>query len=210
MSEPILRHPDFHHPFILQTDASDIALGAVLSQRIDGAEHPTYYISRVIHPEERKWTIREKEVLAIIWSCEIFRPYLIGQQFIIETDHHSMQWLMKAKTPPRLVRRALRLSEYNFEIRHKSGKTNQNADTLSRMPSTDCLLYVKQTNNPIFHLLQPIDLPDWSKNVDPIKILEFDPRRRKYSNSIIVVKITLKQYKDRIKNEKKNFNLTSI
>jgi predicted aspartyl protease len=131
---PVLAHPNFKEPFIVQTDASDIGLGAVLSQVIDGQERVVMYISRILQPAEKKWAPREKEALAIIWACETFRPYLIGNRFLVETDHRSLQWLMEAQKPARLVRWALRLSEFEFEIRYRPGNANQNADVLSRLP----------------------------------------------------------------------------
>jgi putative transposase len=97
---------------------------------------PLYFISRVLQPAERKWHIREKEALAIIYACETCRAYVIGYRFLVETDHKSLQWLLDAKSPPRLVRWALRLSEYDFEIRHKKGVLNTNADALSRLIQT--------------------------------------------------------------------------
>ena len=76
------------------------------------------------------WCPRELEALAIIWACEQLRPYIIGSTFIIETE----QWLKEAKTPARLVRWSLRLSEFDYIIKHKKGKANGNADRLSRLP----------------------------------------------------------------------------
>jgi hypothetical protein len=134
ISSPLLNHPNFDHPFIIRTDASDEGIGAVLFQIIDGRERVIMYISRTLQLSERKWSIREKEALAIIWSCEQFRPYIIGTRFLVETDHESLKWLMDAKSPARLVRWALRLSEFDFEIRYKKGKENQVADGLSRLP----------------------------------------------------------------------------
>ena len=93
------------------------------------------YISRTLQPAEQKWSVREKKALAIIFACETFRPYLYGSKFIIYTDHQSLQWLMKATYPARLVRWALRLAEYDFEIKYKKGEENTNADALSRLPS---------------------------------------------------------------------------
>jgi len=101
---------------------------------IEFQEKVIMYISRVLHPEEKKWSTREKEALGILWAVHTFKPFLIGCRFIIQTDHHSLQWSMTATKPTRLVRWAMELSEYNFEIKHRSGKANGNADALSRLP----------------------------------------------------------------------------
>ena len=84
-SAPILSHPDFNYPFIVQTDACDIGIGGILCQRINNLERAICYISRTLQPAERKWSIREKEALAIIWSIEQFRPFVVGSSFIVES-----------------------------------------------------------------------------------------------------------------------------
>jgi hypothetical protein len=135
---PMLHYPDFTKRFIVSTDASNDGIGAVLSQEDDeGQERVIQYMSRTLQTAERKWCVREKEALAIIFACETFRPYLYGSKFLIYTDYHSLQWLMKASSPARLVRWALRLAEFDFEIKYRKGGENGNADALSRLPQEE-------------------------------------------------------------------------
>ena len=133
-NSPILNHPNFDIPFIIETDSSGTGLGSCLIQRYNNKTHVIQYISRTLQPCERKWHIRELEALAILWACEMFRVYVVSTEFTVETDHESLQWLMKLEKPARLVRWAIRLSEYNFKIVPKSGKLNVTADALSRLP----------------------------------------------------------------------------
>jgi hypothetical protein len=90
---PILKHPNFNFPFIIETDASDRGLGSVLIQRYHGETHVIQYASRTIQPGELSWPVRDKEALAILWACEQFRVYVAGQHFVKETDHKSLEWL---------------------------------------------------------------------------------------------------------------------
>src|SRR4051794_27168234 len=86
---------EFNIPFILETDASDEALGAVLCQLDDQKqEHPVAYISRKLTDQERKYCTREKEALAIVWATDKLRYYLWGKHFTVITDHSSLQWLL--------------------------------------------------------------------------------------------------------------------
>ena len=134
---PILRYPDFTRKFKIQTDACDAGLGAVLAQDFEEGEATIAYASRTLMEAERKWTTREKEGLAVIWACELFRPYIIGQRFIVETDHESLKWLLNSKNGGRIARWNMRLQEFDMEIRHRKGKQNANADGLSRNPIED-------------------------------------------------------------------------
>lgn len=138
--EPVLQYPDFSRPFSLTTDASDHALGAVLSQGEKGEERPVNYASRTLSKAETNYSTTEKECLAVIFAINYFRPYLYGREFTLYTDHQALVWLHNVKDPSsRLTRWRLRLAEYNFRIIYKSGVTNTNADALSRNPVAQCL-----------------------------------------------------------------------
>jgi hypothetical protein len=69
-------------------------------------------------------------------TLECFRSYLIGVEFIVETDHQSLQWIQQSKAPMRQARWALRLAEFNLTIRHRKGRHNDNADALWRLEQT--------------------------------------------------------------------------
>ena len=131
---PILRSPDFEKPFILHTDASHIALGAILAQKDNqNREYACHYASKLLKPNERTYGITELECLAIIWSINHFRTYLYGNKFTIFSDNQALKWLQGLKSPSaRLTRWAILLSQFDFDIKHRSGKTHTNEDALSR------------------------------------------------------------------------------
>ena len=133
-SSTVLHSPDFEKEFILQTDASDHAVGAVLSQLDnDGEEHPIAYFSRKLLEREEKYSTIEKECLAIKLSIQAFRVYLMGRPFSIQTDHRSLEWLDRLKeNNARLTRWSLLLQPYQFTVTHRASKANANADGLSR------------------------------------------------------------------------------
>lgn len=131
---PLLQYPDYSKPFILTTDASNVALGAVLSQGQVGCDKPVAYASRTLSDTESRYSTIEKELLAIVWAVKQFRPYLYGRKFLIYTDHRPLAWLNSLKDPSsKLTRWRLRLQDYDFEIIYKNGKQNTNADALSRI-----------------------------------------------------------------------------
>ncbi|CAK1591460.1 unnamed protein product [Parnassius mnemosyne] len=133
-NDPILQYPNFNKEFILTTDASNVALGAILSQGPEGADKQICYASRTLNDSELNYSTIEKELLAIVWATKYFRPYLFGRKFKIITDHKPLQWVMQLKEPnARLTRWKLKLSEYDFTVKYKSGKSNTNADALSRV-----------------------------------------------------------------------------
>ena len=136
-TSPVLKSPDFHLPFILQTDASDRGIGAVLSQRDHcGQEHPVAYFSRKLLPREERYSTVEKECLAIKLGVQAFKVYLLGRPFEVQTDHRALVWLDRLKdNNARLTRWSLALQPYKFNVYHRTGKSNGNADALSRISS---------------------------------------------------------------------------
>ncbi|KAL4126987.1 hypothetical protein QTP88_011260 [Uroleucon formosanum] len=133
-NEPLLQYPDFEKPFIITCDASNYAVGCVLSQGVIPADLPIAYASRTLNKAEINYSTTEKELVAIMFGVKQFRPYVYGQKFTIITDHKPLTWLFSVKDPgSRLLRWRIKLDEFDYEIQYKSGKTNLNADALSRI-----------------------------------------------------------------------------
>ena len=132
---PILKPPNWNYEFILQVDASNRGLGAILSQiDLEGLEHPVAYASRKLQPREEKLSTTEKECLAIVWAVELFRYYLFGRKFRLQADHNPLVWLNKVRDKNRkLLRWSITLQEYDMVVEHRSGKNSCNVDALSRI-----------------------------------------------------------------------------
>lgn len=129
-----LKMPDFSKPFTLVTDASDIALGAVLSQMDAGRERPIAYAKRVLNNAERNYSTIEREFLGLVWAVTQYKTYLYGRKFTIMTNHRLLIFLDNLTIESsRLTKLRLKLIDYNFEIKYKAGKENLAADALSRL-----------------------------------------------------------------------------
>lgn len=130
----ILQYPDFSKPFVLTTDASNYAIGAVLSQGPIGKDKPIGFASRTLSQTEENYSTIEKELLAIVWACKYFRPYLFGNKFTLYTDHQPLTYIFNMKDPSsKLVRWRLSLEEYDYSIQYRKGSQNVVADGLSRI-----------------------------------------------------------------------------
>ncbi|GJV84177.1 reverse transcriptase domain-containing protein [Tanacetum coccineum] len=139
---PELVIPDWNLPFELMCDASDFAIGAVLGQRKMKHFQPIHYASKTMTEAQIHYTTTEKEMLAVVYAFEKFRPYLVLSKSIVYTDHSALKYLMnKQDAKPRLLRWVLLLQEFDITIRDKKGSENLAADHLSRLenPHKDVL-----------------------------------------------------------------------
>ncbi len=133
---PILAHFDPNAETFITMDASNLTLGAVLSQKQDGVEKPVAFASRALTPTEQKYSASEKESLACVWASEKWHFYLFGRAFTIRTDHKALTTLLetsgKGHRPLRLYRWSERLNQYKFKTVYMPGRENVVADLLSR------------------------------------------------------------------------------
>ena len=140
-SPPVLAHPSFEKgspSFIIDTDASGVAIGACLTQN----DRVIAYASRPLTKAERQYSVTKRELLAVVWGVQHFKQFLVGSKFILRTDHAALQWLFNFKNPEgQIARWLLILSELDFVTRHRKGVLHRDGDALSRYPhpeETDC------------------------------------------------------------------------
>jgi len=103
--------------FVLDTDASDVALGAILSTTVDGVERPITFFSRVMNSAQRNYCATRRELLAVIAGLQHFRHYLVGATVILRTDHYSLKWLRTFKRPKGILARWIEtLAEFDYTV----------------------------------------------------------------------------------------------
>jgi hypothetical protein len=137
MAEPILTYPDFTKPFVVQTDASGVALGAVIGQFrvVNGVNKffPMMYGSRHLTDTESRWSATERELLAITWANKRFSPYVFGRHVTYVTDHEPLVTLRELKDPAgRLGRLFNHIQDQDYTLVYQPGVLNYTADMLSR------------------------------------------------------------------------------
>jgi hypothetical protein len=147
--------PDYTKEWILRTDASEVGVGAVLLQIIYNKEEKHYqpiaFLSHKFSVQAKHWTTIEQEAFAIYYAVLKLSYYLIGKEFVLETDHNNLLWI-EASMVPKVVRWRIYLQSFNFKIRHISGKRNLVADWLSRLHEDPIDTSSQTTNlNEVFH-----------------------------------------------------------
>ncbi|CAL8111754.1 unnamed protein product [Orchesella dallaii] len=139
-----LKLPDLSKPFLIQTDASDIGIGAILLQDFEGTLTPVYFHSRTLSHAEKNYSTSEKECLAVVDAVKKFRPYIEFTHFTVETDHQALCWLKRLKEPTgRLARWSLELQGFDYDVVYRTGASNRAADALSRAAA----LYLIEINS---------------------------------------------------------------
>ena len=134
VTTPIMVTPYWNKEFEIMCDASDYEMGAVLGQRIEKRFKAIYYASKTLNEAQENYSTIEKEMLAMVFAYEKFRPSILGSHVIIHTNHATITYLMAKKDAKlRLIRRVLLLQEFDLEIKDKKGSDNVIADHLSRL-----------------------------------------------------------------------------
>nr|GEX03452.1 reverse transcriptase domain-containing protein [Tanacetum cinerariifolium] len=150
---PILVIPDWNLPFKLVYDASDFTIGAVLGQCETKHFQPIHYASKPMTEAQIHYTMTEKEMLAVVYAFEKFRPYLVLSKSIVYTDHSALTLLLsKQDAKPRLIRWVLLLQEFDIIICDKKGTENLAADHLSRLENPHKDVFENKDINKIFPL----------------------------------------------------------
>ena len=137
VSAPIILTPDWSNEFEIMCDGSDYAMEVVLGQRTEKIFKAIYYATKTFNEAQENYSTIEKEMLAMVFACEKFRPYILGSHIVIHTNHAAIKYLMaKNDAKPRLIIWVLLLQEFDLEIKDRKGSDNVIVDHLSRLERT--------------------------------------------------------------------------
>jgi len=187
-SAPILVAPCDDGTYVLDTDVSDTALGAVLQQEQNGKLHVIGYTSRTLTPAEARYCITHRELLRVVFGLKKYRQHLLGRSIIVRMDHAALSYLMKMPEPVGQQGRWLDLlGEYNITIQHRPGRVHGNSDALSRRPcerssEVDCWQCPRATSTPAVVPTSREALLADSSNALPV-LLRFPPRHTQTGRS---------------------------
>ena len=132
--EPVLKFPDFSRPFTIEVDASNYAVGGVLSQLDDHQQlHPVAYFSTALQQSQQNWSANTKEAFALVLAVRHWHVYLAGTRFILNSDHNPLTFLRSQKdSRGKIGRWVNELEEFDYVVQYIPGKDNLKADALSR------------------------------------------------------------------------------
>jgi hypothetical protein len=178
INSPCLAHHDPSLLQIIHADASKFGLGAVLVQVENGFERPVAYASRSYTDPETRYSVSEKECLALCFAVRKFRPYVHGKPFTFKSDHHSLCHLKTVKDPNnRLARFAIKLQPFEYTVAYKSGALHYDADCLSRTPTSTATQEDEDFDNSIpmteisFGTLDPSEIKDMQASDAFVRII---------------------------------------
>ena len=168
---PVLQLPNFYQTFLVECDASSTGIGAILQQE----GHPIAYFSKALSDSNKRKSVYNRELLALVLALQKWRHYLLGRKFVVLTDHYSLKFLLEQRvTTPEQQRLLMKLLPFDFQIRYKSGASNAGADALSRISQWIYLgsQFLKQAH--YFNDLPELLLQD-ERTASIIKSLQIDP-----------------------------------
>ena len=138
-SVPILGFPREEGLWYLDTDASDVGTGALLSKIQDKEEWVISYVSKSLEGSDQRYCTARKELLAVVQSLKHFKCYLYGQKITVRTDNRAVSWLHRSKDPVGQPARWIQvINTYDITFQHRPGRKHGNADALSRYPCRQC------------------------------------------------------------------------
>ena len=168
-SWPMLTFPSMKEPFILYTDASHFAIGAVFAQLQNGLERVICYASKSLNKAQSCYSKTKRELLALVNYTRLFQHCLLGRRFKIITDHRALQWLHNFKDVIALTARWLeKLAGFDYEIEHGSGRSIGHADCMSRLRASSAALNMTATMDVDASVVgQPNHLPSFNSHTPP-------------------------------------------
>lgn len=170
-THPILAYPDTSLPYVLHTDASDKAVGAILTQVQEGTERVIAYLSHQLSGPQTRWAAIEREAYAVVYALDHLKTYLWGAEFEIFTDHKPLTSLFRAEIRNTKVQRwAIQISEFGAPIKYRKGKHNVRADMLSRIAS------VQVKPEPVVYPPEEYPLPWQAFGLDPCEMSQEQQR----------------------------------
>ena len=176
---PFLAYPDVSKPFILYTDASDLCIGACLTQQNElDEEEPVYFLSHKLSDTQTRWSTIEKEAYAVFYAIQKLHYILYGAQFTIKTDHQPLIYLLRSPSNNKKVQNwMMQLSSYACTIEHIKGTENTMADMLSRAPAPS-VGPGKERQIPLPDLSEPeIEISDKAFHIQTLNSNKFTPKQ---------------------------------